>query len=88
VRKKQLTQARKLLGVAPSPPSDPEEDAEAPKASDDVKSCTCRECGAEMMCTREVPRPPVYELMAMPPSMGIAAYGGGWPLPVRLVGFT
>jgi len=29
-----------------------------------------------------VTEPPVYELMAMPPGMGIAAYGGTWPLPV------
>jgi len=35
-----------------------------------------------------VTEPPVYELMAMPPSMGIEAYGGGWPLPAPLVGFT
>jgi len=96
VRKERLAQARKLLAVSPPPPapvaalppSDPDEDAESPKAPDDVKSCTCRECGAEMMCTREIPRPPVYELMAMPPSMGIEAYGGGWPLPAPLVGFT
>jgi len=96
VRKKQLAQARKLLAVSPPPPapvdalppSDPDEDAEAPKAPDDVTSCKCRECGAEMMCTGEIPRPPVYELMAMPPSMGIVAYGGAWPLPVPLVAFT
>jgi len=25
----------------------------------------------------------VHELMAMPPSMGIVAYGGAWPLPPR-----
>jgi hypothetical protein len=35
-----------------------------------------------------VAEPPVYELMAMPPSMGIVACGGAWPLPVPLVGFT
>jgi len=76
------------LPVAASPPSDPDEDAEAPKAPDDVKSCTCRECGAEMMCTRQTPRPTVAELMAMPPSMEIEAYGEAWPLPGPLVGFT
>jgi len=26
--------------------------------------------------------------MAMPPSMGIEAYGEAWPLPAPLVGFT
>ena len=88
VRRERLTLARKLLGVAPPapvdalPPSDPDEDPDEPKPR------KCRDCGADMMCTGETLRPPVFELMAMPPSMGIVAYGGAWPLPVPLVAFT
>jgi hypothetical protein len=67
--------------------SGPEHDSDKAKA-DGPKPLACRDCGADMMCTGETPRPTVPELMAMPPSMGIAAYGGGWPLPVTLVGFT